>query len=82
MNIKDIGAKFYSKKRVSTAICIQGAFTGVIIAYLNSNDTNVVLSIFIGVIVGLFINMAIVPKIWLYRLRQALRSIEKDEDEN
>lgn len=77
MDSKNIGAKFYSKKRLFIAGCIHGVFAGGISAHLYFNDTGFVLSVLTGAIVGLFVNVMIVPKLWLYRLRQALKTIKK-----
>ena len=78
---KGFGAKFYSKKRLTIADCIYGAFAGGVSAYFFRGDltnlTNVVFSILAGMTGGTFVHVIFVPKIWLYRLR---RVFKKNED--
>ena len=77
MDSKNTEAKFYSKKRLLIASCIQGVFAGGISVHLYFNGTNLLLSVLTGVIVGLLVHMIIVPKGWLYSLRQVFNTIKK-----
>ena len=74
---QNVGLSFYRENRLAISLAIPVLITGCISGYLFVEGSNFVLSCLIGAIVGQFIHMTFVPKVWLHRLRQALRYSKK-----